>query len=199
MGIGNFHIDSTNGLLAEARQLSSPNCDHRPGGAADIDLLVVHGISLPPGEYGGAHVDALFTNTLDPDTHPYFKQIEHLRVSSHLLIARDGQVTQYVPFTHRAWHAGESCFEGRVRCNDYSIGIELEGEDDVAYEYVQYQTLAGIVNELMRCYPLITRQRVTGHSDIAPQRKTDPGPAFEWQTLFTLQAAKQDGSDIVNG
>lgn len=179
--------------------MPSPNHDRRPGGDADIDLLVVHGISLPPGEYGGSHVDALFTNTLDPDAHPYFKQIEHLRVSSHLLIARDGQLTQYVPFTHRAWHAGESCFEGRERCNDYSIGIELEGEDDVAYEDVQYRQLAGIVNELMLCYPLITKRRVTGHSHIAPQRKTDPGSAFEWQTLFALLAARQGASNIVNG
>lgn len=177
------HVDS--GLLSGARLLLSPNYDDRPEGTA-IDLLVVHGISLPPGEFGGGDIDRLFTNCLDPGAHQYFAAIAPLRVSAHALIRRDGSITQYVPFHRRAWHAGESCYEGRRRCNDFSIGIELEGTDDCPYEEAQYQTLAAVARALMAAYPGITRERITGHEHIAPGRKTDPGPAFDWQHFREL-------------
>ena len=167
------------GILPGARYVASPNCDARPD-PSDISLLVVHGISLPPGRFGGRWIDALFTNTLDPAAHPYFAKIRELRVSSHLCLFRDGAVRQYVPFDRRAWHAGESRFEGRGRCNDFSIGIELEGTDQAPYEPVQYRRLAAIAGALMRAYPAITPARIVGHSDIAPGRKTDPGPHFDW-------------------
>jgi AmpD protein len=165
----------------------SPNCDERPAGG-EIDLLVVHGISLPPGEYGGRHIEALFTNCLNPDEHPYFNEIKELRVSAHILICRDGQIVQFVPFDQRAWHAGESCFEGRECCNDFSIGVELEGCDDESYEEIQYQRLAELAQALMAGYPLITPERIVGHSDIAPGRKTDPGPGFDWAHFRALLA-----------
>jgi AmpD protein len=168
-----------NGILRGARYLASPNYDERPAGAA-IDLLVIHGISLPPGQFGGHFIDALFTNTLDRLAHPYFEQIHAMRVSAHALIRRDGGVVQYVPFDKRAWHAGKSCFQGRETCNDFSIGIELEGCDECGYEDVQYRVLAALSAALMRAYPRITPERIAGHSDIAPGRKTDPGPYFEW-------------------
>jgi N-acetyl-anhydromuramoyl-L-alanine amidase len=173
------------GWLVPVRRVASPNCDERPAGCA-VDLLVVHGISLPPREYGGHWIDALFTNTLDPQVHPYFYDIHDKRVSAHVLIGRDGLVTQYVPFDRRAWHAGASSFKGRAECNDFSIGIELEGSDDDPYEDIQYQQLARIARVLMRHYPGITREHVVGHSDIAPGRKTDPGPHFDWNRLYTL-------------
>ncbi|MGE0371191.1 MAG: 1,6-anhydro-N-acetylmuramyl-L-alanine amidase AmpD [Gammaproteobacteria bacterium] len=174
------------GWLVPARRVLSPNWDERPAGCG-IDLLVVHGISLPPREYGsGRWIDALFTNTLDPHAHPYFSEIHDRRVSAHVLIARDGFVTQYVPFHRRAWHAGESSFEGRTACNDFAIGIELEGSDDDPYEAVQYECLADIARALMRQYPGIVRGHIVGHSAIAPGRKTDPGPHFDWNRLYTL-------------
>ncbi|MDR2877917.1 MAG: 1,6-anhydro-N-acetylmuramyl-L-alanine amidase AmpD [Chromatiales bacterium] len=172
------------GWLTPARRVPSPNQDQRP--LCDIDLVVVHGISLPPREYGGNGIDALFTNTLDAQAHPYFQEIAGLRVSAHLLIRRDGELVQYVPFEQRAWHAGKSAFEGRCACNDYSIGIELEGCDEEPYEEAQYQCLAGVLDYLMQCYRGITPARIVGHSDIAPGRKTDPGPLFDWGRLYTL-------------
>jgi len=180
-----LHVDSDNGLLQEARQVPSPNCDDRPADSG-IDLIVIHGISLPPGEYGGPWIDALFTNTLDPDVHPYFAEIHQLKVSSHLLIRRDGEVVQYVPFHRRAWHAGVSQYKGRERCNDFSIGIELEGTDEELYDSRQYQRLAEVITALQQTYPKLSSQRLAGHSDIAPGRKTDPGPAFSWSQLYAL-------------
>ncbi len=144
----------------------------------------MHGISLPPGEFGGDEIEALFTNTLDWDAHPYFSEIRGLEVSSHLLIRRDGSLIQFVPFTERAWHAGESCFRGQHRCNDFSIGIELEGEDETPYEDRQYEVLQDVIRALCAAYPGLTPRRVAGHSDIAPGRKTDPGPAFDWLRLY---------------
>ena len=178
-------VDIASGCLEGARQVASPKHDERPPGTV-IDLLVIHGISLPPGGFGGPWIDALFTNTLDPQAHPYFKDIAGLRVSAHVLIRRDGEIIQYVPLQRRAWHAGQSCFDGRNRCNDFSIGIELEGCDDQPYEDAQYLALAGVVRALTAAYPAITPGRIVGHCDIAPGRKTDPGPAFEWDRLRTL-------------
>jgi AmpD protein len=177
-----MRIDATGNRLLDARQVPSPNCDERPDGD-DISLIVIHGISLPPGEYGGSWIDDLFTNRLDPDAHPYFPGIAHLRVSSHVLIRRDGGVVQYVPFRKRAWHAGESWYQGRDCCNDYSIGIELEGQDDEPYTPQQYDQLAAIIQVLARTFPRISSDRIRGHSDIAPGRKTDPGAAFDWLAL----------------
>lgn len=177
-----LRVDPRTGRLEGARQVASPNCDDRPSGTA-IDLLVIHNISLPPGEFGGPWIDALFTNRLDPDAHPYFREIHRLRVSAHLLIRRDGEIVQYVPFHRRAWHAGASCFAGRERCNDFSIGIELEGSDEIPFEAVQYRRLAAVVAALEEAYPSLSRERMVGHSDIAPGRKTDPGPAFQWARL----------------
>lgn len=173
------------GWLEPVRRVDSPNCDARPEGC-DIDAVVVHGISLPPREYGGRWVDALFTNTLDPEAHPYFRDIHRLRVSAHLLIGRGGDVVQYVPFHLRAWHAGASELDGRQDCNDFSIGIELEGCDDEAYEPVQYDRLAAVIRLLMAHYPGITPGRIVGHCDVAPGRKTDPGRVFDWDRLYTL-------------
>ena len=174
-----------NGWLAQARWLVSPNQDARPPNAA-VDTLVVHGITLPPGRFGRGQVDALFTNTLDISRDPFYREIAHLRVSAHLLIERTGAITQYVGFDARAWHAGESAFDGRTRVNDFAVGIELEGTDDCPYTPVQYRTLAGASAALMDAYPELTRERIVGHSDIAPQRKTDPGPAFDWVLFFDL-------------
>jgi AmpD protein len=152
------------------------------------DLIVVHGISLPPGEYGGPWIDRLFTNTLPADVHPYFAEIGALRVSSHLVVMRDGAITQYVRFTDRAWHAGKSIFEGRAACNDFSVGVELEGTDKQPYEDVQYERLAEAVAALCAAYPRLSPARLVGHSDIAPGRKTDPGPAFDWPRARRLIA-----------
>ena len=182
-------IDRTSGLLAGARYVPSPNCDPRPAGLP-IDLIVVHGISLPPGEFGGPWIERLFTNALPEDGHPYFKEIASLKVSSHLLVRRDGEVVQFVPFQMRAWHAGVSNHCGRERCNDFSVGIELEGGDDIPYEPAQYRALANAIAELCDAYPSLSPDRVVGHSDIAPGRKTDPGEAFDWPRLRAmLQAA----------
>jgi len=173
------------GLLAEARQHPSPNCDDRPD---DVSLLVVHGISLPPGKFGGPWIDDLFTNKLDPEEHEYFQTIHTLKVSSHVLIRRDGELVQYVPFHKRAWHAGESSFKDKTCCNDFAIGIELEGTDDTAYTESQYQQLARLITDLQAVYPAITAERIVGHCDISPGRKTDPGPAFDWPHLQSLLA-----------
>lgn len=179
------------GWLEPVRRLPSPNCDQRPVDTA-IDLLVVHNISLPPGHFDNGCIDALFTNQLDPIAHPTFRGLEGCTVSAHLLIDRHGSLTQYVPFHMRAWHAGESCFQQRTRCNDFSIGIELEGCDDVPYERVQYLRLAEVIRLLQKHYPALNQERIVGHSDIAPQRKTDPGKAFDWACLFTLLAGADE-------
>lgn len=166
--------------LDGALRLLSPNCSERPD-PADISLLVIHNISLPPGEFGGPHIDELFCNRLDPAVHPYFAGVCHLRVSSHLLVRRDGSVVQYVPFDRKAWHAGRSIFAGREECNEFSIGIELEGTDELPFSEQQYQSLSGITAALLQHYPGLSLDRITGHSDIAPGRKTDPGPCFDWE------------------
>lgn len=170
------------GWVNPARHHASPNFDDRPAGT-DIDLLVIHSISLPPGEFGGPWIDALFTNSLDPGAHDYFEEICQLQVSSHFLIRRGGELIQYVPLDKRAWHAGQSTFQGRHRCNDFSIGIELEGSDDQIYTEQQYNMLIDLVRFLMTQYSGITLERITGHEHIAPGRKTDPGPHFNWQRL----------------
>lgn len=187
MNVTEFSI--TDGWLEPARRLPSPNCDARPENC-DIDLLVIHGISLPPGEFGGPWIDALFTNSLSVDAHPYFQEIAGLEVSAHVLIRRDGEVVQYVPFDRRAWHAGQSCFGGRERCNDFSIGIELEGCDDQPYEAAQYQVLADIGKALLKAFPALKPECIVGHSDVAPGRKTDPGLCFDWPRFRALLAAK---------
>ena len=176
------------GVLDVATQHPSPNQDERPP-ESEISLLVIHNISLPPGEFGGSWIDDLFLNRLDPSGHPYFQDIFELQVSAHLLIDREGNLVQYVPFSRRAWHAGASCFQGRERCNDFSIGIELEGTDDTPYTDVQYLSLARVTLSLMKNYPGITSSNITGHCDIAPGRKTDPGPAFDWNHFHSLLAA----------
>jgi AmpD protein len=178
-------VDPGNGLLHPARQVVSPNRDERPPGLLP-ELIVVHSISLPPDEYGGPWIDRLFTNSLPPDAHPYFATVASLQVSSHLLIRRDGEYVQYVPFHLRAWHAGASNYHGRERCNDFSIGIELEGSDELAYEPAQYRALSNAIHALCLAYPSLSLERVAGHSDIAPGRKTDPGPAFDWPRLRAL-------------
>jgi AmpD protein len=178
-----FTVDKATGLLDPARFCESPNYDERPG-AADPTLIVIHGISLPPGEFGGREVEQLFTNTLDWNAHPYFSEIRGLEVSAHLFIRRDGSVIQFVPLTKRAWHAGPSCFRGEERCNDYSIGIELEGADETPYDDRQYPVLQGVIRAICKAFPDITPRAMAAHSDIAPGRKTDPGPAFDWFRLY---------------
>lgn len=178
------------GWLAGARQVRSPHYDCRPDDESP-SLLVVHNISLPPGEFGGPWIDALFTGTLDANAHPFFAEIAHLRVSAHCLIRRDGEIVQYVPFNKRAWHAGVSSYCGRERCNDFSIGIELEGTDTLPYTDMQYQQLAAITQALVALYPAIA-DNMTGHSNVAPERKTDPGPAFDWEKFRALVALSSD-------
>lgn len=180
----NWKIDNE-GWLLDADIIPSPNCEARPRGEA-IELIVVHGISLPPGHFGGGYVQQLFCNHLDPGAHEYFAEIEGLRVSAHCLIERNGHLLQFVSFNERAWHAGVSCWQNRENCNDFSIGIELEGSDDEAYEDEQYQQLARLVISLRKQYPALTEHSLCGHSDIAPGRKTDPGPCFDWQKLKSL-------------
>ena len=147
----------------------------------EISLLVIHNISLPPGEYGGGFIEQFFTNKLKSDEHPYFKDIVALKVSSHLLIERDGSITQFVPFNKKAWHAGVSSYQGRENCNEFSIGIEIEGTDDTSYTKEQYNSLIQVTMNLMEAYPNIQKNSIVGHSDIAPERKTDPGQAFDWE------------------
>lgn len=171
--------------LTQVSRIPSPNFDDRSD-THDISLLVIHCISLPPGEFGTPCIDQLFCNQLDPDQHPYFKDIYQLTVSAHVLIKRSGEIVQYVAFDKRAWHAGKSEYEGRERCNDFSIGIELEGTEQTAYTDQQYSQLAAVIELLLKTYPGLTKQRITGHSDIAPGRKTDPGASFDWPRLFGL-------------
>jgi len=170
--------------LVGVRQVLSPHCDARPGVVPD--LLVLHGISLPPGEFGGPWIDRLFTGSLPSAAHPYFAQIAGSRVSAHALIRRDGEIVQYVPFGQRAWHAGVSQFEGRTACNDFSIGIEFEGMDECEYERAQYASAGALLRALLRAYPALAVQRIVGHSDVAPGRKTDPGTAFDWGRMRSL-------------
>ena len=181
-----FRVDAA-GLVAGARFVASPNCDDRPAGTA-ITLLVVHGISLPPGKFGGDAVIRLFTNTLDCAAHPFYDGLRDARVSAHFLIRRDGETLQFVPCARRAWHAGASSWRGRNRCNDFSIGVELEGADTVPYADSQYGALARLVRVLRRAYPI---EDVVGHADVAPGRKSDPGPAFDWPRLHAALARRR--------
>lgn len=179
----------------QARHLPSPNAGERPD-PDDIRLIIVHNISLPPGCFGGPHVDELFTNCLDPAAHPYFRDIGDMRVSSHFLIRRGGELTQYVACNRRAWHAGASSWRGRENCNDFAIGIELEGADDIPYEEAQYATLTELTVLLRAAYPGIAPDAVVGHEDVAPGRKTDPGPAFDWRAFRArLAAFRNDGEE----
>ncbi len=170
------------GWLAGARRVPSPNCDARPAG--EVSLLLLHSISLPPGQFGGEHVERLFTNRLDPEAHPFFAEIAHLRVSAHLLIRRGGECVQFVPFQHRAWHAGRSRWRDgerqRTALNDFSIGIELEGDEVSPYTLAQYRALAEVTAELLDAWPALDERRITSHAQVAPLRKSDPGPAFDW-------------------
>ena len=179
----NYAVSPGAGLLRPATQCPSPNQDARPDGA-EPELIIVHGISLPPGDYGGPHIESLFTNCLDWNDHPYFQEIEGIEVSAHLLIRRNGEVIQFVPFGRRAWHAGESSFRGRSCCNDFSIGVELEGTDDAPYTDEQYCHLVAAVLAIIKAYPKISARQIAGHCDIAPGRKSDPGPAFDWLRLY---------------
>jgi AmpD protein len=185
MSVAVPHIDRATGFLTGVRQVLSPHFDARPSGALP-ELLVVHGISLPPGEFGGPWIDRLFTGTLPWDEHPYFKQIEGLRASAHALVRRDGQIVQYVPFGERAWHAGQSAWRGRTGCNDFSIGVELEGTDDMPYTDAQYEALAALSAALIATYPSLSAQTIAGHSEVSPGRKTDPGPSFDWARFRAL-------------
>lgn len=172
-------LDTNTGLVDGAKFVPSPNYDER---AADcqIDLLVIHNISLPPGEFGGPYIEQLFTNCLNADDHPYFREIHQMEVSAHFLIRRNGEIIQFVPTTKRAWHAGKSEFCGRQACNNFSIGIELEGSDETPYADAQYEQLCELTAAIRRAYPDITPAHIVGHCDIAPDRKTDPGSAFDW-------------------
>jgi AmpD protein len=181
-------VNRKTGWVRGVRRVVSPNHDERPGGA-DLTLIVVHGISLPPGEFGNGWIDRFFCNDLPGEVHPFFATICASTVSAHVLIARDGVLTQYVPFDRRAWHAGRSEYCGRTACNDFSVGIELEGTDDAPYEPVQYRALAELVAALRRAYPSLANAEIVGHSDIAPGRKTDPGPSFDWPELERQLAA----------
>lgn len=173
------------GLLLSHPFYPSPHCDDRPQDSV-IDMIVIHGISLPPGEFETGEIKNFFCGHLNYGAHPYFETIISLKVSAHLLIERRGKVMQFVPFVKRAWHAGVSSFKGQINCNDFSIGIELEGTDDLPYEKIQYEKLANLIQLLMKTYPLITKERVVGHAEIAPGRKTDPGLSFDWSYLYGL-------------
>lgn len=181
--------------LDAAIRTPSPNCDDRPQGIAP-ELIVIHCISLPPGEFGGPWIDRLFANALRGDEHPYFQSICGLRVSAHLLIGRDGRLVQYVPFDRRAWHAGASSFRGRERCNDFSVGIELEGTETVPYADIQYLRLSETIAALGAHYPGLSECPLIGHSDIAPDRKTDPGPSFDWDRLLHSLGRQRDGRRV---
>ncbi|WP_044872142.1 1,6-anhydro-N-acetylmuramyl-L-alanine amidase AmpD [Pseudomonas sp. LFM046] len=176
-----MQLDPASGWCQGISHCPSPNFNCRPQG--EVSLLVIHNISLPPGQFGTGKVKEFFQNRLDPDEHPYFQGIRDLKVSAHFLIERDGAVTQFVSCNERAWHAGVSLFEGRENCNDFSLGIELEGTDDQAFTELQYAALISLVEQLRCAYPAITPARICGHSDIAPGRKTDPGPKFDWARL----------------
>lgn len=181
------------GLIEGARYVPSPNCDERPAGCA-IDLLVVHHISLPPGEFGGPGIIDLFTNRLDPAAHPFYAAVAGARVSAHFLVRRDGELIQFVPCGKRAWHAGESSWKGRARCNDFSVGIELEGTGEAPFTDAQYGRLAELTRALAARYPIAD---IVGHSDIAPGRKSDPGPSFDWPRYRAmLKYNRQDAKKI---
>lgn len=171
--------DTRCGWLSDAQLVPSSNFDARPDGV-DIDLLVIHAISLPPGQFGGPYIEQLFTNRLVTDQHPYFAAIQQLGVSAHFLITRDGRLLQFVDIFARAWHAGESRWQGRSRCNDFSVGVELEGCDELPFELAQYARLTSLLKDLFQRLPALNTTRLVGHSDIAPTRKTDPGPHFDW-------------------
>lgn len=175
-------MDPHTGLIESALYRPTPHYNERPP-QTTIDTIVIHGISLPPGEFGGEDIEAFFCGQLDPTRHPYYASIAHLKVSAHLLIKRRGDLIQFVPLHKRAWHSGESIFLGKNNCNDFSIGIELEGADHMGYEMVQYDQLASVLHLLMKTYAAITHDRIVGHEDIAPGRKTDPGPFFDWKHL----------------
>src|SRR3984885_282325 len=174
-----MHVEPSTGLLTRTRQVLSTHFDDRPAGSVP-ELIVVHGISLPPGEFGGPWIEHLFTGTLPRQVHPYFATIPPGRVSAHVLVRRDGTPVQFVPFAARAWHAGISEYQGRAACNDFSVGIELEGTDETAYEDAQYATLSAVIAALLRCYPTLAAARIVGNNDIAPGRKLDPGAKFDW-------------------
>lgn len=174
-----MNLTLKNGWLSQQKCVASPHFNPRPN-REDISLLVIHYISLPPEEFGGDFIDRFFSGTLDPSKHPYFEEIKDLRVSAHCLINRLGEITQYVNFNDMAWHAGLSCFNGREKCNEFSIGIELEGSNNQPFTESQYQTLIQLTQTLMVAYPQITLERIVGHSDISPGRKIDPGQYFDW-------------------
>ena len=176
-------LDRSSGLVRPADYVASPNCDPRPPGV-DIDVLVVHCISLPPGRFGGTYIEQLFCNSLDPTQHEYFAEICHLTVSAHFLIRRDGILVQFVPTHLRAWHAGESSYRDRHDVNDFSLGVELEGTDNTAFTDAQYDVLSELTGVLMKAYPALSKSGLVGHSDIAPGRKTDPGEYFDWERYF---------------
>jgi AmpD protein len=178
-----YTVSPRGGLIRPAEQSPSPNQDDRPDDR-EPDLVIIHGISLPPGEFGGPYVEQLFTNRLDWDEHPYFAEIRGLKVSSHLFIRRGGGLIQFVPFNRRAWHAGASCYRERQDCNDFSIGIELEGEDETPYADPQYNTLIRVISALQTTYTSLCARRIVGHCDVSPDRKSDPGPAFDWLRLY---------------
>jgi AmpD protein len=182
---GPLRIDAASGILMLVPQVLSPHCDARPAGMQP-ELIVVHGISVPAGQFGGPWIDRLFAGDLPAAVHPQFAQLAALRVSAHVVIRRDGALTQYVPFGARAWHAGVSSYAGRSACNDFSVGIELEGTDLLPYEEPQYRTLAALIDALCRAYPSLSTAHIVGHSDIAPGRKSDPGAAFDWPHLRAL-------------
>lgn len=184
--------------LPDIRHTPSPNQDERPAGQ-QVSLLVIHNISLPPGVFSGQAVDAFFQNRLDATAHPFFAEIARLRVSSHLYIRRDGSTQQFVALNKRAWHAGRSCFAGQPDCNNYAIGIELEGTDDLPFEPAQYTRLIQLTRQIRTLFPLITPDRIVGHSDIAPGRKTDPGPQFDWHHFLTELLQKNEPSDASAG
>jgi len=183
-------VDPATGWLENVRRVESPNSDERPVNAT-LDLIVVHGISLPPGRFGEGWIDRFFLNELPAAADAYFATIAEMKVSAHVLVSRSGGLTQYVSFNRRAWHAGRSVYCGRDACNDFSVGIELEGTDDLPYMRTQYETLAALVRALRRAYPSLRGAEIVGHSDIAPGRKTDPGPAFDWGTLHELLGRKR--------
>jgi AmpD protein len=189
MGRVLMQVDKVRGLLDGVRCALSPNFDARPA-EASIEALVIHAISMPPGEYGGVDVERLFCNNLDFNCHLFYREIDGATVSAHLLIRRDGQVIQFVPFQARAWHAGASILDGRTRVNDFSIGIELEGSDYAPFEEAQYRALIEVTRALQAAYPGITPERIVGHADIAPERKTDPGPYFNWERYRHALARK---------
>ena len=188
-----FTISPGEGLIRPAEQCPSPNQDSRPIGA-EPDLIIIHGISLPPGKFGGPYIEQFFTNCLDWDAHPYYSEIRGLKVSSHLFIQRDGGLIQFVPFSRRAWHAGASCYRGRQDCNDFSIGIELEGEDTTPYTGSQYLVLIKVIGALQTTFNSLCTRNIAGHCDVSPGRKSDPGPAFDWLRLYDGLSNSSEGS-----